>query len=107
MNEINKILDKLCDLTIDSTKQIYKSILKYYNRIKFDFNKQNTIKKMYEPSIEKRLTANEALLEKLKKLKHEENTLSSTIKGYQKEVSTLNHKIHLIQDILNPKKSDI
>ncbi|MGG7165729.1 hypothetical protein [Clostridium ihumii] len=107
MNEINKILDKLCDLTIDSTKQICKSILKYYNRIKFDFNKQNTIKKMYEPSIEKRLTANEALLEKLKKLKNEENTLSSTIKGYQKEVSTLDRKIHLIQDILNPKKSDI
>lgn len=107
MNEINKILDKLCDLTIDSTKQIRKSILKYYNRIKFDFNKQNTIKKMYEPSIEKRLTANEVLLEKLKKLKNEENTLSSTIKGYQKEVSNLDRKIHLIQDILNPKKSDI
>lgn len=101
MKELEKILNKIVDFFIKLFNKIYNNTIKYYNKLLFDFNKQNTIKKMYEPSINRRLDEHKLLIETLNSLKSEEQKLNTSIKKYTSNINILEEKTIYMQDFLN------
>ncbi|GAA0126061.1 MULTISPECIES: hypothetical protein [Clostridium] len=100
MEELEKLLSRLVDFLIITFKKINIFLVTYYDKLLFYFNKQNTIKKMYEPSIKKRTEENAKLNDTLKQLKLEEYTLNNSIKNAKNKLFMLEKKIDSTEDCI-------
>lgn len=101
MEELEKLLNILVDFFIVTFKKINIFLVTYYDKLLFYFNKQNTIKKMYEPSIKKRIEKNNKLNITLKEVKLEEYKLNDSIKNNKNKLFNLEKKINVIEDYIN------
>lgn len=101
MNKVEEIIDLLATYLLKGIKISKHNINKIYNKLLFNFNKKNTIKKMCEPIIEKRVSINENLYKDLNNLDKEEKIVLDNIKATKKEILALQKKIELMENILN------
>ncbi|GAA0116190.1 hypothetical protein [Clostridium senegalense] len=101
MEELEKLLNILVDFFIVTFKKINIFLVTYYDKLLFYFNKQNTIKKMYEPSIKKRIEKNNKLNITLKEVKLEEYKLNDSIKNNKDKLFNLEKKMNIIEDYIN------
>lgn len=101
MEELEKLLNILVDFFIVTFKKINIFLVTYYDKLLFYFNKQNTIKKMYEPSIKKRIEKNNKLNITLKEVKLEEYKLNDSIKNNKDKLLNLEKKMNIIEDYIN------
>ena len=79
---------------------IKKHLAALVDKVIFIFNKQLTIKKMYEPSIKNRLEKVKLLEDKLKKLNKENTNYIKEIDKVKKENTLLKSKIDLIKEFI-------
>lgn len=77
-----------------------------YNNLIFIFNKQETIKKMYEPIISEKLIHNKELQKQLLSLKENNNLILKEIQQYNLKNSDLNMKVDMIQSLLLDNTND-
>lgn len=84
--------------------KVKKYLLVFYNKIKFTFNKQITIKKMYEPMIESRSITNKELLNNLNEITNENKLLIEKSKRLITENHNLKNKILLAQELLTKNR---
>lgn len=85
--------------------KVKKYLFEFYNKIKFIFNKQMTIQKMYEPMIESRFIANKELLNNLTEIENENKFLIEKSKKLILENRDLKNKILLVQELLTKDSS--
>ncbi|WP_291581627.1 hypothetical protein [Clostridium sp. UBA6640] len=100
MKKLQEIIDFLSTQLLVIVRRISESIYKVYNNIVFNFNKQNTIKKMFEPTIDKKQDINKELLNDLKYLKDKRENLENKIDCIKKENLKIEKKINILELLL-------
>lgn len=100
MKKLQEIIDFLSTKLLIIVRIISKSIYRVYNNIVFNFNKQSTIKKMFEPTIDKKQNINKELLNYLKCLKNKTENLENKINCIKKENSKIEEKINILELLL-------
>ncbi len=96
MDELFIILNKF----LSKTKL---TLLKFYNKLSFLFNKQLTLKEIYKPLSENKLKTNEELSVKLAKLRKSNINLIRNNEQLITENMMLNNKIATMQEMLLKK----
>ncbi|GAA0123972.1 MAG: hypothetical protein KID00_10460 [Clostridium argentinense] len=100
MKKLQEIIDLLSTNLLIIVEKISKSLYKVYNDMVFNFNKQNTIKKMFEPTIDKKEDINKKLLNNLKSLKSENEKIDNKINFVKKDNSKIEEKIKILELLL-------
>lgn len=100
MKKLEEIIDFLSTHLLIIVRNFSKSLYRVYNNMVFNFNKQNTIKKMFEPTIDKKETINRELLNNLKSLKNTNEHLDDEINSIKKENLKIEEKIRILELLL-------
>ncbi|MCY6355798.1 hypothetical protein [Clostridium sp. ZS2-4] len=77
-----------------------------YNNLIFVFNKQETIKKMYEPIIGEKISHNKKLQKQLLSLKEDNKLILQEIQQYTVKNSDLNKKVDILQNLILDNTND-
>lgn len=109
MNKINswiEIFDKLIKMIKVFLIKVKLFLNKIYNNLIFLFNKQETIKKMYEPTISEKINYNKELEKQLLSLKENNKLILKEIQQYNLENSDLNIKVDMLQSLILDNTND-
>lgn len=77
-----------------------------YSNLIFIFNKQETIKKMYEPIISEKISHNKELQNQLLSLKENNKLILKEIHQYTLKNSHLNMKVDMLQSLILDNTND-
>lgn len=77
-----------------------------YNNLIFISNKQETIKKMYEPIISEKISHNKELQKQLLSLKENNKLIVKEIQLYTLKNSDLNTKVDMLQSLILDNTND-
>ncbi|MCY6371945.1 hypothetical protein [Clostridium ganghwense] len=99
-NSFSEILDKLLKIIKLLFSKVKLFLNTIYNRLLFIFNKQETIKKMYEPIIDEKTQFNKNLQKQLLSLKEDNNIIIKKIKTCDLDNSELKTKTDMLQSLL-------
>jgi hypothetical protein len=94
MKDFNKINELILDSITKLNKDIKVLIKKIYISIKFENNKSEIIKQVYNSVFEEKVQEKEILSIELKKIKKELEAINMQISSIEKENEDFNKKIH-------------
>lgn len=109
MNKRNswiEIFDKLIKMIKVFLIKVKLFLNRIYNNLIFIFNKQETIKKMYEPIISEKISHNKELQKQLLSLKENNKLILKEIQQYNLKNSDLNIKVDMLQSLILDNTND-